>query len=86
MNKIPSIPNELSVRFDDIEVRRQLMAEYGNSTSDCIGENAEGETVSMAIYTDKIIVTTYQNNHWVRKNYYDSEGFLEGEMYDGKWE
>ena len=81
-----TIPNELSARFGEIEVRRQLMREYGNSTADFIGKNEDGEMVMMAIYTDKIIVTTYQNNHWIRKDYYDSEGFYEAEMYDGKWE
>ena len=82
MNKIP---NELSARFGEIEVRRQLMKEYGDSTTDFIGENEDGETVSMAIYTDKIIVTTYQNNHWIRKDYYDKDGCYEAEMYEGKW-
>lgn len=81
-----SIPNELSKRFGEIEVRKQLMREYGNSTCDFMGENEDGELVTMAIYTDKIIVTTYQNNHWVRKDYYDSDGEYEAEMYDGKWE
>lgn len=81
-----TIPNELSARFGEIEIRRQLMKEYGNSFADFIGENEDGEMVMMAIYTDKIIVTTYQNNHWVRKDYYDSDGNYEAEMYDGKWE
>ena len=81
-----TIPNELSTRFGEIEVRRQLMREYGDSTADFIGKNEDGELVTMAIYTDKIIVTTYQNNHWVRKDYYDNDGFYEAEMYDGKWE
>lgn len=80
------IPNELSERFGEIEIRRQLMKEYGDSASDFVGKNEDGELVTMAIYHDKIIVTTYQNNHWVRKDYYDSEGFYEAEMYDGKWE
>jgi hypothetical protein len=81
-----SIPNELSARFGEIEVRRQLMEEYGDSATDFIGENEDGELVSMAIYHDKIIVTTYQNNHWVRKDYYDEDGYYECEMYNGKWE
>ena len=81
-----SIPNELSARCGEIEVRRQLMEEYGDSVTDFIGTNEDDELVSMAIYHDKIIVTTYQNNHWVRKDYYDEDGYYECEMYDGKWE
>jgi hypothetical protein len=81
-----SIPNELTTRFDEVEVRKQLMEEYGDSDTDFIGENEDGEMVRMSIYYDKIIVTTYQNNHWIRKDYYDSDGEYEAEMYDGKWE
>ena len=81
-----TIPNELSARFDEVEVRKQIMEEYGDSATDFIGENADDELVSMAVYHDKIIVTTYQSNHWVRKDYYDENGYYECEMYDGKWE
>lgn len=37
-----SIPNELSARFGEIEVRKQIMAEYGDSDTAFLGENADG--------------------------------------------
>ena len=80
-----SIPNELSARFGEIEVRKQIMAEYGDSDTAFLGENADGETVEMSVYKDKIIVKTYQNNGWVRVDHYDSDGYYEAEMYGGKW-
>lgn len=80
-----SIPNELSARFGEIEVRKQIMAEYGDSDTAFLGENADGETVEMSVYKDKIIVKTYQNNGWVRVDHYDSDGCYEAEMYEGKW-
>lgn len=80
-----SISNELSARFGEIEVRKQIMAEYGDSDAAFLGENADGETVEMSVYKDKIIVKTYQNNGWVRVDHYDSDGCYEAEMYEGKW-
>ena len=80
-----SIPNELSARFGEIEVRKQIMAEYGDSDTAFLGTNADGETVEMSVYKDKIIVKTYQNNGWVRADYYNSDGYYEAEMYEGKW-
>lgn len=80
-----SIPNELSARFGEIEVRKQIMAEYGDSDTAFLGENADGETVEISVYKDKIIVKTYQNNGWVRVDHYNSDGCYEAEMYEGKW-
>ena len=85
-NLMNSIPNELTERFGEIEIRKQLMREYGNSNMPFIGKNEDGETISMSIYTDKILVKTYQKNHWVRIDIYDSDGHYEAETYDGKWE
>lgn len=79
------IPNELSSRFGEIEVRRQIMAKYGDSDSIFFGENADRENVEMSVCKDNIAVRTYQNNGWVRINYYDADGYHEGETYEGRW-
>ena len=80
-----TIPNELTSRFNEVEIRRQLMEIYGDSKTSYCGKNEDGEMVLVAIYKDKIIVETYQTNHWIRKDYYDSNGLYEAEMYDGRW-
>lgn len=49
------------------------------------GENANGETVHVSIAKNGIVVTTYQRNGRVRKNYYGADGRPDGEMFDGKW-
>lgn len=82
MNKIP---NELSARFNEVEIRKQIMSEYGDSDTAFLGTNDNGETVMMSVFKDKIIVETHQNNGWVRKDYYDENGYYEAEMYEGKW-
>lgn len=80
-----SIPNELSARFGEVKVRKQLMAEYGDSEMPFSGVNENGEYVLISIHNDKIIVRTNQSNGWVRIDHYDSDGHYEAEMYDGKW-
>lgn len=83
MNKIP---NELSARFADVAGRRELIKKYGNSNTMFTGENADGEMVTVSIDKDRgIVLKTYQNNGWVRVNYYNKEGIAEGEGFDGKW-
>lgn len=80
-----TIPNELTANFGDIQVRRQLMQQYGRNNSAYSGVNADGEQVLVSISTDSIVVATNQSNGWIRKNYYDAEGNADGETYDGKW-
>ena len=80
-----SIPNELSVRFGEIEVRKQIMIEYGDSNTMFVGTNTDGELVMTSVYKDKIIVKTLQNNGWIRTDHYDDDGCYEAEIYEGRW-
>lgn len=81
-----SIPNELSSRFSDIEVRRQIIQKYGDSPNMFVGENADGEKVALFISRKNgIVLNTYQDNGWLRVDYYDAEGYFEGETFDGRW-
>lgn len=82
---LKSIPNELTANFGDIDCRRKLMDMYGDSKTMYSGVNAEGEEVWVSIAKDSIVVTTNQKNGWVRKNFYDEEGFAAGETFEGRW-
>lgn len=77
--------NELARDFDRCEVRRTLMREFGKSETAYTGVNADGEDVLLIIFTDHITVSTYQRNGWVRVNYYDADGYAEGETFKGRW-
>lgn len=58
-----SIPNELSSRFSDIEVRRQIIQQYGDSPNMFVGENADGEKVALSVSRKNgIVLNTYQDN------------------------
>lgn len=81
-----SIPNELSSRFSDIETRRQIIQQYGDNPNMFVGENADGEKVVLSISRKNgIVLNTYQDNGWLRVDYYDVEGYFEGETFDGRW-
>lgn len=71
--------------FDTEQGRIELMAKYGNSNTAFLGNNIDGEMVSVSIYSDKIIILTYQSNKWIREDYYNDLGEYESESYKGRW-
>lgn len=77
--------NELAAHFDGIESRRKLIAEFGKSHTSYMGINSYGEQVTLSISEDGIIERIWQNNHRVRVEEYDKEGYHVGESYDGRW-
>ena len=71
--------------WSDLDYLQTLMDKYGESTDeDFFGKNQNGEDIRIAIHPDRIILVTYQENGWVRKNYYWADGTTE-ELFDGKW-
>ena len=77
--------NELAKDFDRIDIRRTMMQEFGDSFAAFSGVNSDGEDVLLSIFSDHITVSTNQRNGWVRVNYYDADGYAEGETYKGRW-
>lgn len=78
--------NELAAHFEDINIRKQMIEEFGESKTNFYGKNADKEVVCIAIDSEKgIILHTYQANGWIRVNYYDKNGKNEGETFDGHW-
>ena len=78
------IPNEDVACFADPDCKVRLMRNYGHCAP-FEGTNAEGERVILSIAPESILLETHQKNGWIRKNYYDENGFPAGEMFDGKW-
>ena len=76
--------NELAKDFNRCEVRRTLMREFGESEAAYSGVNADGEDILLSIFSDRIIVSTNQRNGWVRVNFYDADGYAEGETFKGR--
>ena len=72
--------------FNTEKGRCELMAKYGDSKTAFIGHNVDGEMVIVSISHESIVVATYQENHWIREDWYDKEGRYECESYKGRWE
>ena len=78
--------NELAADFDDLFSRRKLISVLKDVDTALVGENENGETVVISSSeSGGMMLLTYQNNGWTRTNYYDECGYLEGEMFNGRW-
>lgn len=67
------------------ELIRNLMEQYGDSKFPYHGINEDGEDIEIHICKSSVVHKTYQNNGWLRVNYYDKNGLPNGEMFDGRW-
>lgn len=65
---------------------KAAMREFGDVNDSFSGTNENGEEVIVGIAKDSVCITTYQSNGWVRKNFYNADGYFEGETYDGRWD
>lgn len=63
-----------------------LMRDFGDSKFPFSGTNEDGEDIDLHISKDSIVCKTYQNNGWIRANYYDEDGICIEEMFEGKWQ
>lgn len=77
--------NELAKNFDDINVRRKMIKEYENSKTKFSGKNANEENVMISVSKHGMVLETFQDNGWIRLNYYDAEGYGDGETFEGRW-
>ena len=75
---VHTIPNHVSQRFTIADGRKELMRNF-------VGTNSDEERVLLIICPTSLELTTFQNNGWVRINWYDADGLATGEVFDGKW-
>ena len=76
---------EITIDFADLDNMREVMEKYHDTETMLVGENTDGEMTLTSIFEDYIVLVTYQNNYWVRKNIFHWDGTVE-ELFDGKWE
>lgn len=77
--------------FDDSNVKMELETngdrkEFMERVKEghFLGKNQEGENI-IIIVGDGMEIRTKQSNHWIRVNYFDSDGAPEGETFNGRW-
>lgn len=66
--------NSIEFNPHDLKGMRRLMDKYGESNTMFPGKNEIGERVHISIFHDKIVVSTFQTNDWIRKNTYYRDG------------
>lgn len=78
--------SKLAERFSELETRKKFIDVYGNIHESVTWENKNGEKVEAYVSRESgIVLNTYQENGWLCVHYYDSNGYSEGETYDGIW-
>ena len=68
---------------DDLDSMIRIMDEYGESRFPYSGKNEAGEDILASVFQDKVVVSTNQENGWVRVNAYWRDGTRE-EYFDGR--
>ena len=71
--------------WGNVEYLKMLMNKYGSTKFPFSGKNENGEDIQISIFEDRIILVTYQENGWVRENWYWEDGTVE-ELFKGRWE
>lgn len=64
------------------EERRALMAK---GSAMYPGKNLDGEDILVQVDETGIEVKTFQENGWMRVDYYNQNGYHEGQTFQGKW-
>ena len=85
MSTMKEVTRGIEIDFSDHEAMCKVMDNYHKTQTMLFGENEEGEMTTASIFEDKIVLVTFQSNHWLRKNIYHRDGTVE-EMFEGKWE
>lgn len=75
----------IEIDFNNLEAMLEVMDKYHTTKTMLFGESSDGEMTTTSIFKDRIVHTTYQNNHWIRVNVLHRDGTIE-ELFDGKWE
>lgn len=76
----------LELDFSNPKQVSEAISNYKYCPEVFIGTNQNGESVEICFYSDATAqLTTYQDNGWVRVNYYSEDGCCECETFERKW-
>lgn len=75
---------KLAIDMSDIEVRKGLVQNRESNIYCTINEDGE-DVVIVLEQGEGMEMKTFQNNGWVRVNYYDENGAHDGETFAGRW-
>ena len=58
----------------DYDTINKLIKKYGEKGLFTTGENDEGESIIITIYSNRVVTKTLQKNNWMRINIYWADG------------
>lgn len=64
---------------------RELCKNHERYPVPLLGKTSIGEDIIIEVLSDRIITEVYQENGWVRKNFYYPEECTTEELFQGKW-
>lgn len=64
---------------------RELCKKHEQYPVPLLGKTSIGEDIIIEVLSDRIITEVYQENGWVRKNFYYPEECTTEELFQGKW-
>lgn len=76
---------QLILDFSNPEEVKEAIKRYRHLDHSVDGINQNGEQQHISFSESGAVLTTYQANGFVRINYFDENGQLEGEAFDGRW-
>lgn len=80
-NNVEIIVND----WNDIVERDNIMQMYGDSNEPFYGKNENGESITIHVSPDIIVLETMQDNGWIRKNCYYRGEWAHEEVFCDKW-
>jgi hypothetical protein len=79
-------PKNIIIDFSNPQQVTEINQKYKDVSSMLESVNQNNEQQFISFGNEEIVLTTYQKNGWIRKNYYSAEsGEPEGEAFKGKW-
>lgn len=80
------IKGTLELDFSNPKQVSEAISNYKYCPEVFTGTNQNGESVEICFYSDATAqLTTYQDNGWVRVNYYSEDGYCECETFERMW-
>lgn len=73
------------IKFDDQKQLVSLMDKFGEKGEILAGDNNNGEPSIVKVSKSCVVVETYQDNGWLKVEYYHRDGTYE-ETYGGRWD
>ena len=67
----------IALNSNNLESMAKLMGKYGDKESLFEGKNQKDEKILISIFSQRIIILTFQTNGWIRKNIIHKDGTKE---------